>query len=51
MLLKRPFMEGKNTKRPLLAISYLPGAHEAICFLVVFKIFLRTVELLTLEAN
>ena len=41
MLLKRPFMEEKNTKRPLLAISYLPGAHEDF----------RTVELLTLEGN
>ena len=32
----------KNTKNPLLVISYLLGAHEAIYFLVIFG----TVELL-----
>ena len=35
LLLKRSFMEGRNTKNSLLVISYLLGAHEAIYFLVI----------------
>ena len=36
LLLKRPFMEGRNTERPLMVVSYLSGTHEAICFPVIF---------------